>query len=73
MDRKIACAVGTTETLVQKQAELKNVILDYKRKNENLGYLNTLAERKFANIESVDFKARESKVNKTTANLGLFR
>ena len=62
-DRKLACAQADRESLLQKQAELRAAILDYKKKNESLGYLNQLANRKFSNVEAVDFKARESKVN----------
>lgn len=63
-DRKLACAQADRESLLQKRAELQIAILDYKKKNESLGYLNQLANRKFSNVEAVDFKARESKVNK---------
>jgi len=61
-NRKIACSISASETLMQKQRELNSIILDYRKKNENLDYLNFLASRKFSNIETVDFKARESKV-----------
>ena len=65
-DRKLACAQADRESLLQKQAELRAAILDYKKKNESLGYLNQFANRKFSNVEVLDFKARESKVNKNT-------
>ena len=61
-NRKIACSISASETLMKKHRELNSIILDYRKKNENLDYLNFLASRKFSNIETVDFKARESKV-----------
>ena len=56
---------GTSkESLAQKREELKQIVLEYKKKIDDLGYLKGIAQKKFLNIESVSFKAKESKVKK---------
>lgn len=62
IDEKIICFSGDTESLIKKRDEMKAIILEYKKKIDELSYLKTLAEKKFSNIETIDFKARETQV-----------
>lgn len=62
IDGKIVSFSGDSEVLLKKKDELQSIILDYRKKIDDLGYLKNLAEKKFSNIESIEFKARETKV-----------
>jgi len=53
---------NSKESLVHKREELKQMVLEYKKKIDDLGYLKGIAQKKFSNIESISFKAKESKV-----------
>lgn len=62
IDGKIVSFSGDSEVLLKKKDELQSIILDYRKKIDDLGYLKNLAVKKFSNIESIEFKARETKV-----------